>query len=55
MEKYFKYLSAIARRCHDRYGHDYYESLNVAECIIKVIGDVVVDSARVHAVLEGEY
>ena len=52
---YHKYLVEVAKRTADFYGHDYYEALNVAECIVQSTDNIVRDSQRVHAVLEGEY
>lgn len=49
-----KYLHDVATLVHKKYGHDFYEALNAAECICGYSGDLERDAAAVHAILEGE-
>lgn len=53
--KIFKYLNTIAQICSDKYGDDFYDALNAAECIVnKVEEEPEKWASRVHAILEGE-
>ena len=50
------YLDKVAKTAFDKYGDDYYEALNAAECIVRDCeeGNIEHYAQRVHAVLEGE-
>lgn len=48
------YLEQVAKRCFDKYGDNFYEALNAAECIVRSTDDPEGDAQRVHAILEGE-
>ena len=48
-----KYLEDVAKLVARKYGHDYYEALNVAECLT-LCGREDEDAIRIFAILEGE-
>ena len=52
--KQMTYLEQVAKRCFDKYGDDFYEALNAAECIVRSTDNLEGDAQKVHAVLEGE-
>lgn len=48
------HILEVAKYCFDKFGDDYYEAINAAECIANPSKDVKDDALRVHAILEGE-